>query len=345
MKKQTLVIRMTSLGDVVLATAGLSLLPENYKVDWLVSSEMASLLEGHSRISRVWGFNRRKEGLLGWLRLGLELRRQGYSEIIDLHRSLRTKLLRLFFLGSAWRSISKPRWRRWGLFVFKGFWPKRLRPKPWVPEFSNVLLGFNTEAGRPDLGHLLPSGSVSADRHGKYKYAVMPDSAWAGKCWDFEKFGALVEGLSDGIPVIFGAKGDERTRDLIDLLLQRGVPHKAAVGLTWGQVAAEIADCSFFVGNDTGLAHVAEALGVPAIVLYGPTSPDLGFRPWRRESRSIHSQVRCSPCSTDGRFCYWIGASRYKCMSEITVEQVRGVCREVLRNTVKDRATNEDLRQ
>jgi ADP-heptose:LPS heptosyltransferase len=81
-------------------------------------------------------------------------------------------------------------------------------------------------------------------------------------------------------------------------------------------------EAAFYVGSDTGLAHLAEAVGTPSFMIFGPTRPDLGFGPWHQQSGSIHAEVWCSPCSKDGRHCYRY-QDRYACLKKITVQDVK----------------------
>src|SRR5262245_39688011 len=99
--KRVLIFRLSSLGDVVLSTAALSVarlapLEEGPFVDWVVSTEFTQLLEGHPAVRKVIPFDR-KGGLPAWLKLCQELYAEGYAEVIDLHSSLRTALARLLF--------------------------------------------------------------------------------------------------------------------------------------------------------------------------------------------------------------------------------------------------------
>ena len=128
MQNRRLIIRLSSLGDLILASTVLSI--DDYKWDWIVSKDFAHLLEGHPGIRKLWVYDK-KTGLLGWLRLLAEVRLCEYEEIVDLHNSLRSFIARIFFAFNGFfefRVISKNRFRRIGYFIFKDRWPVRFRP-------------------------------------------------------------------------------------------------------------------------------------------------------------------------------------------------------------------------
>ena len=78
------------------------------------------------------------------------------------------------------------------------------------------------------------------------------------------------------------------------------------------EVMIRIASCTTFVSSDSGLMHLAAALGVPSLGLFGPTHPALGFAPVGPGARAFHAGTECSPCHRHGaapcyrerRFCF-----------------------------------------
>jgi ADP-heptose:LPS heptosyltransferase len=97
------------------------------------------------------------------------------------------------------------------------------------------------------------------------------------------------------------------------------------------QVAGVLGGAIAYLGNDTGLAHLAEAVGVPALVIYGPTSPRMGFGPWRPESAAIELEtLGCRPCGKDGRRCYRLGEP-YLCLKGLGAQQVTARLTELTR--------------
>ncbi len=159
---KTLILRLSSLGDIILSTASLEAIDKNHEIDWAVSSEYSILLKGHPKIRNVLSFDR-STGLSGWIDFSRDLWDRGYDEIYDLHRSLRTRILSLLFLywgffshskrKPKWRSLSKRRFYLYPFFFLKGLWPKKFRPTPLVSRFALAVGGAGIE--RPNLRHLV----------------------------------------------------------------------------------------------------------------------------------------------------------------------------------------------
>jgi len=89
-------------------------------------------------------------------------------------------------------------------------------------------------------------------------------------------------------------------------------------GLPMREVLDEIAKCSFFIGHDGGICHMAEAVGVPTIWLFGPTG-SVKNGPFYGHSRALLSMRACGPCLYKAD---WLRCNQPACMQDITVEQV-----------------------
>ena len=327
--KRKLIFRLSSLGDVILASSILKTLDPGQVIDWVISSEFAELLEGHPRIGKLWRFDRR-EGLRSWLRLCREIWAEDYDEVFDLHKTLRTRIARVFlsfkFLSSStrvplprWRSISKQRFRLLGFFTFKSIWPTSCRPDPWFKRFSECF-GAG-KASSPDLSHLLGESPL---REVSDYYCVMPSSKWKSKEWSPEKYVDLIRRLK-GMPVILGSAQDQASKLLVSLLQANNIDCISGVG-KWSlkEVGTVLAGSRALIGGDTGLAHLAEAVGTSVITLFGPTVPTMGWGPLRADSLSVGLPLWCRPCGKDGRNCFR-PIQRYKCLSHLEVDSVVNV--------------------
>lgn len=324
-----LFIRMSSLGDVVLSTAALAAVPEGEQVDWLVANEFAVLLEGHPKIRQLHRFDRRQQGTREWLALCRRLWREDYKEVVDLHNVLRTRLARLAFWiwgvahakrGPRWRVISKARPRAFGSYLGKRLWPRLAYPRPLYERMARLAGGVGDE--KPHASHILKRGRAPelGLAMGEPYVCYMPSAQWVGKRWPVERFVELACSRPEPA-VVLGTARDEASLALVDQLRGRGKRVVSGVG-QWdlAQAAHALAGARWAVGNDTGLMHLAEAVGTPVAVVNGPLLPENGFGPWRAESRALGSSLGCRPCGKDGRFCIR-PVRRHACLQDFSAAE------------------------
>ena len=332
-RSKRLCIRLSSLGDVILSSTVLEVktmhFPQEDQVDWLTSEEYASLFESHPRVRDLLTFHR-KSGFLGWFHLSRLIWDRDYQEIDDLHVSLRTGVMRfLFFLWSiyyrknppVWKSLDKQRWRFFFYVLFKRFWPKFLRPTALVKRYAQVLGGTGQE--RPSLKHLLLEKKED-DQLRKLRrpfFCVMPGSCWEGKIWPVSSYLKLLSQSSMPV-VVLGRSSDWASVDLVKGLKELGIEHFSGID-RWNlpQSAWVLKEALYYLGSDTGMAHLAEAVGTPAIVLLGPSCEDMGFGPWQSRSQTIGQSLWCRPCGKDGRYC-WRPVRKQACLKSLEVEVV-----------------------
>jgi ADP-heptose:LPS heptosyltransferase len=344
--KTVLVLRMSALGDLLLSTAFLENLPPGVGVDWIVTTPFAFVLEGHPRIRKLYLYDK-KTGLRGWIKLMRELSREQHDARIDLHGTLRSAIARaIFFLaGKPMRKINKQRVRTFLYFMLKRLTPTALRPTPYWQRFSEMGLRITRSLGLPspvgpipvagqplhppryplDIEDVGPDAILAAYQLESKKFiVVMPASRWASKEWGSERYFHAVRELRaaqpelSGFPVLVcGRETDRACRDLLQRLHDAQIPARSALHENEFRITAFLLqNALIYLGGDTGLAHLAEAVGTPAVVVFGPTQPEVGFGPWRPESRAVCATVVCSPCSKDGRPCYRVGQP-YECFRRI----------------------------
>lgn len=159
--------------------------------------------------------------------------------------------------------------------------------------------------------------------------AIMVAAGAAHRRWPAERFGQVARWLRErGLDVLLvgGADGAEVARAVVDRLGGRGVTNLVgAVGL--GCTAAALARCQVCVSPDTGILHVAYALGIPTVGLFGSGLQGKWGPPGRRH-RGVNRGLGCSPCTSGGtpRSC----PSGYACMDAIGVDDVVAALTAVL---------------
>jgi len=331
-KRRRLIIRLSSLGDLILSTAALESQFALEGLDWVVAEEFSSVLKGHPRVHKIWGFTR-TSGFLGWWKLWRTIWLERYDEIYDLHNNLRSHIARIFFWiwsiqemrrGPCWIVFRKQRWKLYGYFILKGCWPRKLRPISMVERFGKTLGGTGDE--RPNARHLILNSQYAQKNPflGDLKknfICVMPGAQWPGKRWPVSYYVRLIERLGL-FPIVLGTPSDLASVELVDQLKTAKVDHISGVGI-WSipQVAEVLSQSVGYLGNDTGLAHLAEAVGVRAWIIYGPTVSDMGFGPWRKESSAFGADLWCRPCGKDGRYCFRLNR-KYECLGGLDPQKI-----------------------
>ncbi len=145
------------------------------------------------------------------------------------------------------------------------------------------------------------------------------------KRWPVERFAEvaalLVKKFSAKV-VLLGSRGDRGTAELIRKSAGEGVVNAAGeTGLLEAMVL--ISKCALFLSNDSGLMHVAGALGVPAIAIFGSTNP-VTTSPPGPDSLIIRKELPCSPCLK--KEC----PTDFRCMTSIGADEVFEAARKIL---------------
>jgi heptosyltransferase-2 len=177
---------------------------------------------------------------------------------------------------------------------------------------NQVLLDLGISEGKPLIG-------------------MNPGATYGlAKCWYPDRFGELGRRLSEKWQANILLFGKEGERPII-LEIQRHLGTKG-IDLTGKtsllQLAALLERCALLVTNDTGTMHVAAAVGIPVVALFGSTPPPI-TGPWGDDHVVVKKDVDCSPCWK--RVC----ATDHRCMKLITVDDVEEVVDRKLRHKEK----------
>lgn len=310
---KVLFIRLSALGDVLLATPAARLIAERFpeaRIDWLVEAPYAPLLEGNPRVTPI-AYDKRgaDRGVAGLRALRRRLKGERYDLAIDLQNKPKTAFLR----GVARQVLAlRKRSARQGIQSLLGREPPLVRAHA-TTLFAEVLapLGIGVPTGEEGVAALTPELHLTevmraearpcASHDGRRLVGLAPGTRWATKCWPVEKFAALARLLSarDADLLLIGGPGDAPAFADIRAALPSGTSCRDTANLSVGGLAGAIAHCALVVSGDSGPAHIAAALGVPTLTLFGPTSP----RRWApRGPKAVHLSLNmaCSPCSNHG---------------------------------------------
>jgi lipopolysaccharide heptosyltransferase II len=305
MPRNILIVRFSSIGDLLLTTPLLRAIRTRHpdsRITFVVRDDMAETLRRNPNISNLVAW-RRGSSLT---ELARTLRQEEWSDRLDLHCSLRSYGLRRL-VGGSWTGYPKHRIRRQLLIATHGK--------------QGGILGHVAEryfAAARDLG-VTPDGmpaeyfiSEQADatasaflvqhRLGQHRQliALVPGAAHFTKRWPEEHWIALGRqlALTHDI-VVLGGKTEQRMAERI--AKAAGIAGASAAGLfSLDGSAALLKRSERLVAGDTGLLHLATAVGTPVVALYGPTVEAFGFFPYHARAVTLQHDLNCRPCSSQG---------------------------------------------
>ena len=322
---KVLVIRFSSLGDCVLLCPLLAHLKRAGadQVVVLTKRAYAGLFAFAQGVDRVIAIDP-GTSLFDLARIGRALDFSPDDVVIDAHSNLRSRVVSAA-AGGARARFRKYYRERGGLIVFK----RRTALPTILEQYASLAerAGFERATLTPGGVRVPREESERAkQRVGEGPaVAVAPGSRWRAKRWN--GFAALCDGLADaGRRVIL--VGDARDRAFTaPIAAQLGSRCVDVAGATTlAQTAALIAHCESFVGNDSGLMHLAEAVGVPVVALFGPTVREFGYAPALERSATIERDLACRPCSRNGAApC---PKRNYECLERIRPDDVLRVVTE-----------------
>jgi heptosyltransferase III len=340
---EILIIRLRSLGDVVLLTPALAALHAwrpDLRISVLVEPAWSAVLEGNPSISEI---------LLaqGFAATALDLRRRKFPVVFNQHGGPTSA-----FLTAASGAAARVCWKgkqfdflynvlapdavefygtlqvhtveqRMTQFYWTGL-PRGPIPREEVFSSADALRG---------VAEILSGKGIAA---GEAYAVIQPGGHYFTKRWAVEHFAELGKWLSEarGIrPVVILGPGESEIASVVHERF--GGAAVVLESLELGLLIALIAGARIFVGNDAGPAHLASAAGTPAVIIFGSSS-SVHWRPWKVEHRVVQNDFPCNPCKGDR--CYAFDEPR--CILSVSFEQARDACEALLAETDRSNRVN-----
>ncbi|MDR0966076.1 MAG: glycosyltransferase family 9 protein [Myxococcales bacterium] len=331
--RKILLIRLSALGDVLLATPAARLLAERFpssRIDWLVEAPYLPLLMGNPHVQPI-AYNKRgaDSGLSGLRSLERRIAHEGYDLVVDLQNKPKTALWRsgiseavvfrkrTFFQGlcSLFGNALLPDHAHATALFVEALTPLGIEV-PQAPEalFPELHL---TDAMREEAKDVAPSSRMPH----RPLVGIAPGTRWATKCWPIQSFATLAKFLNarGADLLLIGGPDDAAAFAAIRAALPQGVTCRDTASLSVGGLAAAIDHCALVVSGDSGPAHIAAALGIATLTLFGPTSPNR-WAPRGPRASHLCLGLACSPCSNHGARQCPIGT--HACLTDLGVEMV-----------------------
>ena len=332
-----MVFRFSSIGDIVQLTSPLQTLRDqfpNARIDIITLDEYAEILIGHSFVNRIIQISRnfRYSQLKN---IGKKIALRKYDLIIDLHNVIRSKIILKHIKGSKKIIYKKPRWKRFKLVEFKRNDFKDNFSQRWLYHqcLDKIL---NNQYEIPDNKLEIKGSEQSEARLLLDQYGVddsfvtiIPGAAWKQKTWLSKRYSEVIDYIINDPRyrvVMLGGDNDDicnsiskTNSNVIDL-------HGK---LTLRESIALISCSNLTIGSDTGLMHASEAVGVPVVMIMGPTSVQMGGGVMLEKSSTIEQDIWCRPCSQNGQNpCF---RSQQYCMNKISSSNVIDIVRGILK--------------
>ena len=323
-----LVVRFSAIGDILLTTPLLRTLRAAHpgaRITVLTKAQFAPLVSHNPHVSEVIGIEP-GEGIRAVAR---RIRGIRYSHLLDLHGSLRSRLLRRLVPGP-WTTYRKRRVARAALIVAKRDLYGDAPPMPERYFEAAEPLGLGPDGGPPDF-FLSEAADVRArgrlrglglGEDGRPLVAMAPGAAHPTKRWPDEAWTVLARRVAaTGADVaLLGGPDDVDSSQAIAERAGVSVASMAGI-LGLQETGAVVRRAEVLVSGDTGLMHMATGVGTPVVALFGPTVRQFGFFPYNAEhSTVVQLELACRPCSAQGGRACPLG--HHRCLRAIAPEDV-----------------------
>lgn len=331
--RRVLVVRLRSIGDTVLATPSLTALKKflpDAQIDVLLEDWVAPLLCGFKDANDILSV---EKGAAPRMKTAWELRQKRYDVAFNLHGG--TTGTFFTFASGARHRVGYTEYQYSFLYNHlltssADFWQK---PQTHSVEQQLALLGSVGVPVDASLRTSLPiTEAATRSVESRLQSAnsplalLHPAAAFATKQWDVEKFARTAEHLAGKAltPVAIASRSE---REVLDRLRSASaVPVALFDDLSLPEITALASRSAVFVGNDSGIAHIAAAVGTPSVVIFGSSNTD-HWRPWTdAPNEVVYQEYACQPCA--GYECKVFGAPR--CIADVTVPSVTAAIDRVL---------------
>lgn len=310
MKSKILIIRLGSLGDIVLTSAtviNLKLAYPESELHYLCKDKFKSLVELIPGVDRIHSLPE-DISLAGYTKLLFDLDKNNFDMVFDLHGNFRSWLARKIISADIKNVYPKRRVERMMAVKKKEFGEQY----PHTIDLYNSAISEHVariHCSRPQL-------KIVSDKFDKQieqfqsdndRFVVIaPGAAHPTKQWPIENFAetARLLNLEVGLGIVWAVTSIDKDY----MLPQNDIPADSFIKLvdhSINSLSVLIEQAEIVLANDSGLMHVASAVNTPVVAMFGPTHPVLGFSPAGLFDRIIQVDEPCRPCSLHGKTeCY-----------------------------------------
>ncbi|MFW2592128.1 lipopolysaccharide heptosyltransferase I [Aliarcobacter butzleri] len=283
MMKRIAIIKLSAMGDIIHAMVALQYIKRKYpnlQIDWFVESTFAPILENNPDINQIIkldlkSIKKDKKEIINQIKLIKKYEKNSYDLVIDAQGLIKSAIVS-FFLGKNRVGFSKNSTRE-KLASF--FYTKRVDiayDKNAIERNVKILSqALNFEITKDDILNKKPFLFYKNENEVIYEYLskdkknvlFVIGASWPSKMYSKEKFAKIINNLDENCLITWGNEAEKDIADFIANISKAKVLPK----LDLNSLKAIMSKVDLVIGNDTGPTHMAWALNIPSITLFGNT--------------------------------------------------------------------------
>jgi len=314
---KVLIIRFSSIGDIVLTTPVIRNLKEQVygevEIHFLTKKSFEPILQPNPHLSKVYTIEKSTNEIMGLLK------DERYDYIIDLHKNLRSSRVKRALKCLSF-SFNKLNWEKW---LLVNFGIDKLPKVHIVDRYMESLKAFGIKNDNRGLDFFIREEDKELaipESHQKGFIAVGIGAAHWRKKLRLSQYIEICQKIDYPIALLGGPSESEEGNKIANEVGEK--VWNTAGSTTIGQTAFLIDKCELLISPDTGIMHIAAALKKPIISVWGATIPGFGMYPYHNEN--LNKMVEAShlekrPCSKLGTKCKY---KPCKCIDEMPLNEI-----------------------
>lgn len=310
MKKKILVVRFSSLGDIVLTSSALiniKIAYPNSNISFLCKEKYRSIAELLPGVDTIFTISD-KMSITNYYKFLIELDNNNFTDIVDLHGNFRSWMVRKLLTAD-----------------FKSVYPKRRIERSYIVKSKQIphyyphtielyneavnQIGIKPYCYRPQLKL---NNSNHEDKIEKFlennrNYIILaPGATHITKQWPVENFIKLAKKIYDFeiLSIVWAITENDSSKSTPkDIINPKN--YLELIDYPINKLTELIGKAKMTIANDSGIMHISSAVSTPVTAIFGPTHPVLGFYPKGLFDYVVQSDEPCRPCSLHGaKKCY-----------------------------------------
>lgn len=334
--RNIVIIRFSSLGDIILTTPVVASIRKKYpraNITFVTKDNFSDALEENPDINEIITLGK-KQSILS-LAKKIRVTLTTIDLVIDLHSSMRSRLLKYFINVKEWRSFKKPYVRRFFLIYFK--W-NLLKTYPSVVERYALAADTLDILTQIRCTTIVPQKVESTGINFELPiFCIAPGATWFTKKWPIDYVREVIALLKIEFNnlqiVVVGGKAEQVDAQYLKDKLGNDSIIDYTGKLSIRETAFIISQSDVLLSNDSGLMHVASAFDISIVALFLGTSLDLGFKPYTSNAIIISKDLDCKPCNHKG--LAQCPKKHFNCAHSITPKEVFQNIKFLLEKKVK----------